>query len=303
MKAVFYERAGPASEVLELGELPIPQRGKGEVLVKVCYTAVNPVDWKLREAKSPGYKFVPGADLAGIVEAADPESVFPPGTRIFAMVDMLRSVTTAGGEKIHYGGAAEYASVPENLVARVPDNISLREAAGVPLVGLTALQNLLKAGLGHRGTGKGRHLLVHAGAGGVGNWAIQLGKVAGARVSTTCSPKNNEFCTGLGADHCVDYHTTRFENLKDVDTAFDLMGGDYELRSLKMLPSNGHYLNIMNSGWSNKLGGGTIGHIVGYAFAAWQYFIQQHLVGPNYHFTIVAPKGKQVSGLLNLYKY
>ena len=177
------------------------------------------------------------------------------------------------------------------------------------MVGLTALQNLVKAGLGERNVGEGRHLLVHAGAGGVGNWAIQLGKIAGARVSTTCSPKNNEFCRSLGADHCVDYTSARFEEelgamaadsgMPPVDTAFDLMGGDYELRTLKMLPSAGHYLNIMNSGWATKLGG-MVGQMVGFAFAAYQYFVAQHLVGPHYHFTIVEPSGAQL-GLLAEY--
>jgi len=302
MRAVWYEQSGTAQEVLKFGSLPTPTRKKGEVLVEVHFSSVNPVDFKLRKDMSPGCKFIPSADLSGIVVDADDSCAFCAGDRVFALIDMLGSVATSVG-KVHYGGCAEYVAVPERHLARVPEEVSLEEAAGVPLVALTALQNLKKAGLVESGSGAGRHLLVLAGAGGVGNWAIQLGKVTGCEVTATASSHNHQFLKLLGADRCIDYNTEdwvgQVKALQKVpDSVFDLMGGDDELRSLRLLPRSGHYMNIMNSGWVTKYG--KPGFIVTMAMVAMYRGLLQHVIGPNYYFTIVAPNGQQLGHIADL---
>lgn len=302
MRAAWYESAGQADSVLRFGNLPMPKRSKGQILVEVHFSSVNPVDFKLRKDVPPGCKFVPSADLAGTVVESDASSAFKSGDRVFAMVPMMGSVATTVG-KVHYGGCAEYAVVKEEHLARVPDEVSLEAAAGVPLVALTAVQNLRKAGLSEKGVGAGRHMLVLAGAGGVGNWAIQLGKVAGCEVSATASSRNHEFLRDLGADRCVDYNTEdwaasakEFTNVPD--TVFDLMGGDDEVRSLRLLPRNGHYLNIMNSGWVTKFG--KPGFMITLGMVGLYRGVLQHVIGPNYHFTIVDPNGTQLQYISDL---
>lgn len=300
MRAAWYESAGSAESVLQYGELPLPTRQHGTVLIEVHFSSVNPVDFKLRKDMPPYCKFVPSADLAGVVVASDASSVFKPGDRVFAMVPMLGSVSTHVG-KVHYGGCAEYAAVNENHLARVSDAVSLEAAAGVPLVALTAVQNLKKAGLAEKGTGAGRHMIVLAGAGGVGNWAVQLAKVAGCEVSATASGRNHEFLRDLGADHCIDYNTQDWAAAAKKlapDTVFDLMGGDDEIRSLRLLPRDGHYLNIMNSGWVTKFG--KPGFVVGMGMVGLYRAMLQHIIGPNYSFTIVEPNGEQLQRVSDL---
>ena len=169
---VWHERSGPSSVIVE-GMLPMPTRSCGEVLIAVRATSVNPKDWKGRIAASPGCKSLLGEDVAGVVVACDPSSPFPVGTRVFAMMNMLawrgdtrffksdgsyvpkseprRPESTAAGA-VRWGASGQYVPIEERFVARIPDNVSFEEAASVPLVALTALQNLRNAGLGAEGS-------------------------------------------------------------------------------------------------------------------------------------------------------
>lgn len=146
-------------------------------------------------------------------------------------------------------------------------------------------------------------MVVLAGAGGVGNWAIQLGKVAGCRVSTTASSRNHKFLEELGADHCIDYNTQDWaaaakELEQPPDIVFDLMGGDDEIKSLRLLPRNGHYMNILNSGWMTKFG--KPGFVIAMGMVGVYRGLLQHMIGPNYYFTIVDPNGKQLQHIADL---
>ena len=135
----------------------------------------------------------------------------------------------------------------------------------------------------------------------LGSFAIQLASKYGLDVFTTCSERNVEYCTSLGASHCIDYNKVAFEDVaKDMDYIIDTMGGDYELRSMKCIKSSGYYVNIMNSGWATKWSSGktdgvsgvdsTIGSMIGYAYAAYRILVAP-VVGPYYKFHVCQPDG------------
>jgi len=189
-----YDRYGTA-DVLELRDVPAPVPGPGEVLVRVAAAAVNPADWRLRSgqfrlAMRLRFPFVPGCDLAGVVEAVGDGVVgLRPGQAVFAMQD-----TRVGG------ACAELVVVPRAQLAPAPAGLSLLEAASVPLCGLTALQALRdRARLA-----PGQALLVHGGAGGVGSLAVQVGRVLGASVTATCSVDACDLLHRLGVRTVLD---------------------------------------------------------------------------------------------------
>ncbi len=195
MRAIGFRRYGPP-EVLEAFELPRAEPGPGEVLIRVAAAGVNPADWALRGGQIRLFvrlklPFVPGSDVAGVVEAVGPGVTrVEPGEAVFAMTP------AASG-----GGYAEFVTVAEHDVARVPPELTLAEAASVPLAALTALQALRdKAGLG-----SGDHVLINGASGGVGTFAVQIAKAMGARVTATCSGRNVALVRGLGADEVLDY--------------------------------------------------------------------------------------------------
>jgi NADPH:quinone reductase-like Zn-dependent oxidoreductase len=195
IRAFGFRRYGPP-EVLETLEVPLPEPGPGEVLIRVAAAGVNPADWALRSGRLRPFvrlklPFVPGSDVAGVVEeTGEGVTKFVPGEAVYAMTP-----TTEGG------GYAEYVVVSADNAARVPSGISLGEAGAVPLVSLTALQALRdKAELA-----SGEHVLIHGASGGVGSCAVQIAKRLGARVTAACSGRNVELVRGLGADEVVDY--------------------------------------------------------------------------------------------------
>src|SRR5438105_4618505 len=181
---------------LELLDLPRPQPGPNDLLVKVRAASVNPVDFKIRDGGVKvliPYEFplVLGNDLAGDVESVGAGVTrFKPGDAIYARLD-----------KDRIGAFAEHALVSESACALKPAGLDYVEAASLPLVGLTAWQALID--LGH--LARGQKVLIHAGSGGVGTFAIQLAKHLGATVATTASAKNHELVRSLGADLAIDY--------------------------------------------------------------------------------------------------
>ncbi|MBP9655176.1 MAG: NADP-dependent oxidoreductase, partial [Rhodocyclaceae bacterium] len=201
MKAAFIRRYG-GSDVVELGELPEPQAGPGELLVEVHAASVNPVDFKIRDGLLKpiipfGFPLILGNDLSGTVKAVGAGVTrFRPGDAVFARMDKKR-----------IGAFAEFAVVAEADAALKPANLSHIEAAAVPLAGLTAWQALFEIG----GLKAGQKVLIHAGSGGVGSFAIQLARHAGATVATTAGARNAELVRSLGADIVIDYKSQRFE--------------------------------------------------------------------------------------------
>lgn len=236
-RAVVINEYGGKEKLAE-AKVSLPELGADQVLVKVAATSINPIDWKLREGYLKqmfpwSFPIILGWDVAGeIVEVGQKVKDYHVGDRIFARPETTR-----------YGTYADYTIVDSNLLAPVPESIAFTEAAAVPLAGLTALQALFD----HGSLKAGEKVLIHAGAGGVGTYAIQLAKNAGAYVITTASPRNHELVKKLGADEVIDYHTTDFEEvLTDIDLVFDTMGGEIQKKSFSVLKEHGRLISVLS---------------------------------------------------------
>jgi NADPH:quinone reductase-like Zn-dependent oxidoreductase len=237
MKAIrFHEPGGP--EVLRLEDLPRPVPKAGEVLVKVHAAGVNPVDWKLRQNGGKGFgpplPQVPGFDIAGVVSAVGADvKRFAVGDAVFGYLSLQRG-----------GAYAEYAIALEGELAPKPETLSFNEAAGVPLAALTAWQALVESAE----LQSGQAVLIHAGAGGVGHFAVQIAKARGAHVIATASERNHEFLEQLGADEVIDYTRQRFEDsVEGVDAVLDPIGGDTQARSIGVLAKGGILVSIVGA--------------------------------------------------------
>jgi NADPH2:quinone reductase len=244
MKAVVFDAFG-GPERLRIAEVHKPAPAAGEVLIEVRCASVNPVDWKIREgmlAEMFPYEFpiVPGWDAAGVVAAVGKgETGFRAGDRVYAYCRK---------PKIRHGTYAEFVTMAADAVAPMPGNIDFAAASTIPLAGLTAWQSLFDAAK----LSAGQKVLVHAGAGGVGSYAIQFAKHAGATVYTTARRQNHEYVKGLGADAAIDYAR---ENVVDavralapggVDLVYDTVGGPVQKESYRALKPGGMLVSIVN---------------------------------------------------------
>jgi NADPH:quinone reductase-like Zn-dependent oxidoreductase len=236
MKAVVIDKYGGVDE-LQIRDMPVPALSNYDVLIEIHAASVNPVDWKVREGylrKMIPYKFpiIPGWDAAGIVKETGPlASIYKRGDRVFSRTDISRD-----------GTYAEYVAVNEELVALMPDNLSFTEAAAVPLACQTAWQALVETAF----LKECDKVLVHAGAGGVGSFAIQIAKNREAYVATTCSSNNVALVKSLGADEVVDYTKTDFsEALHDFDLVLDTVGGEVYQKSFKVLKKGGTLISLL----------------------------------------------------------
>lgn len=237
MKAIVINQYG-GKEQLKEREIEKQAPGDNQVVVKLHATSINPIDWKLREGylKSSlpfDFPIVLGWDAAGVVdEVGKNVTEFKIGDRVFA-----RPETT------NRGTYAEYTVVDSHLLARIPENVSFEEAACVPLAGLTAWQCLFDFGQ----VKSGDKVLIHAGAGGVGSFAIQFAKNAGAYVATTAGTHNVEFLKSLGADEVIDYKKEDFETvLEDFDFVLDSLGGEIQEKSFTVLKNGGKLASIVS---------------------------------------------------------
>ncbi|MDK1472914.1 NADP-dependent oxidoreductase [Streptomyces sp. 549] len=235
MRAVTFSRHGDGS-VLELTDRPVPQPGDGEVLVEVRAAGVNPIDWKFREgAVSFGQPFPQGMgwDVAGVVAGGAPSGGaggaggFTAGDEVYGMLPLTSP-----------GAYQRFAVVPASALAPRPAGLPLGQAAAVPMAALTAWQSLDAAG-----DLAGRRVLVHAGAGGVGHFAVQFAKVRGAHVLATASPRNRDFLVGLGVDEVVD-RTSGGLPVEPVDVVVDAVGGDVQRNSWKVLNPGGTLVTL-----------------------------------------------------------
>jgi len=237
MKAIVLNGIGDTS-VLKMANLPLPEIGNDEVLVQVKAISINPVDVKTRSGSGiyPVLKnevpIILGWDLAGIIiKKGKDVSHFSINDEVFGMVNF------PGHGKTY----AEYVSVPASHLAKKPVNISFEEAAATTLAALTAYQALFIKG----NIQKSDKVLIHAAAGGVGHFAVQFSRYAGAYVVGTSSSKNREFVLSLGADEQVDYKGTELEDkINGVTLCLDTIGGDNIRRSLKRMSPGGTLISI-----------------------------------------------------------
>ena len=237
MKAVrIHGYGGP--EVLHYEDASIPQLNPDDLLIRVRAAAINPVDWKIREGYLQGVlnhqlPLTLGWDVSGEVAAVGPEVTrFTIGDAVYARPNIERD-----------GGYAEYIAVKASEAAIKPVRLDHDHAAAVPLAALTAWQSLVDAAQ----LRAGQTVLIHAAAGGVGSFAVQLAKARGAKVIATASAVNIGLVMELGADQFVDYTRTRFEEVaKDVDVVFDTIGGETQARSWSVLKPGGMLVSVVS---------------------------------------------------------
>jgi len=237
MKAIILKDFGGV-ENLELTEKQIPAPGANEVLIKLSAISINPVDVKTRSGKGIAglikdqLPVILGWDISGaITEIGAGVSRFKTGDEVFAMLAFPGLGNTY----------AEYVVAKANELAIKPENVSHNDAAAASLAALTAWQALTT----HANVQAGQRVLIHAAAGGVGHYAVQMAKHLGAYVIGTASAVNRDFVLASGADEHVDYQAQPFEEvIQDIDFVLDSMGGDYIDRSLKVTKQGGTIISI-----------------------------------------------------------
>ncbi|MEZ3155711.1 NADP-dependent oxidoreductase [Microbacterium sp. BWR-S6Y] len=244
MDAVVLDEPGSA-QALRVDRVAVPTPVLSEVLVRVVAAGVNPIDAKTRAGRGmssaiEAWPAVLGLDLSGVVVRAPFDAhPFPVGTEVYGMVAVPRTP----------GAYAEYAVVPTLSLARKPVSLSHVEAAGVPVAALTAWGLVVETALAHQG----QRILIHAGSGGVGHFAVQFAAYFGAHVIATGSPRNLDWLRELEAAEVVDYTTTRFEDVVDtVDVVIDLIGNvadDTGTRSLDVLRPGGLLIEVPTGAW------------------------------------------------------
>lgn len=224
-------RAYGGPEVMALEETPVPHPGPGQLLIRVRAASVNPIDWKMRRGLLAG--IVPlafprtlGRDCAGEVAAlGEGVTGFAPGAMVAGVADPRTD-----------GTHAEFALLPASQVAPMPAGLDPIAAASLCVAGVSAYIALVEVAQ----VGVGQRVLVHAGAGGVGSLAIQIGKHLGAEVLVTASAANRAYCIGLGAARVIDYRSEDFvAAAAPCDVVLDTLGGETHLRSQRALGSGG----------------------------------------------------------------
>ncbi|GAA1055320.1 NADPH:quinone reductase [Agromyces luteolus] len=244
MRALVVDETGEGA-TFRMADVPAPIRVQDEVLVRVIAAGVNPIDRKTKlgrgvSAAISSYPAILGLDFAGVVEevpyAAHPLKV---GDRVYGMGRVPRMT----------GTYAEVVAIPSMSVAPMPIGTGFVEAAGIPCAALTAWGAVVDVARAH----DGQRMLIHAGAGGVGHFAVQLAAYFGAQVTATGSPRNADFLRSLGAQHVIDHTSERFEEVAgEQDVVIDLIGNvidDTGTRSLDVIRRGGLVVNVPTKSW------------------------------------------------------
>lgn len=235
MKALQLVKYGEIKDSLAFNEVNKPTVQATDVLIEVRAAAINPIDKSIILGNLQGLIPIPfpsttAYDVSGIVvEKGDEVSNFEIGDLVYARVPQEQM-----------GTIAEYVAVNNIAVSKKPGNISFEEAASIPLAGLTALQSLEYVGI--KANDK---VLIHAGSGGVGSFAIQYAKAKGAYVYTTTSTNNVQWVKALGADRVIDYKTEDYKTIvTDADIVFDTLGQNYTLEAFKVIKQGGKVVSV-----------------------------------------------------------
>ncbi|MEP6464657.1 MAG: NADP-dependent oxidoreductase [Parafilimonas sp.] len=238
MKALQLVKYGDIKDSLAFNEVSEPAIQANDVMIEIKAAAINPIDkgivaGNLQRILALQLPATLGYDVSGIVvEKGDEVNNFEVGDLVYSRVPQEQM-----------GTLAEYVAVSSYAVSKKPANISFEEAAGLPLAGLTALQSLEAAGLK-----KNDKVLIHAGSGGVGSFAIQYAKNKGAYVYTTTGTDNVKWVKELGADSVIDYKTEDYKTIvKDADIVFDTLGKNYTLEAFKVIKQGGKVVSVMGS--------------------------------------------------------
>lgn len=232
MKAVRIHRFG-GPEVLQLDDIAPPGAADGKILIRVMAASVNPVDYKIRNGEYPrvteaDLPITLGRDVAGVVETAG--GGFSAGDEVYAHLDW------------DDGGYAQFALCAPSGIAAKPASLDMIQAAAVPLAATTAWQGLFD----HGQLKAGERVLIHGASGGVGAFAVQFARIAGAEVIATASADEADRVSAYGATQVIDYKVERFEDeVHDVDLVFDLIGKDTQDRSFQTLKRGGRLISAV----------------------------------------------------------
>jgi NADPH:quinone reductase-like Zn-dependent oxidoreductase len=232
MQALVIDRLG-GPEVYRLAEMPVPEPGQGQVQIRVEGAGMNPVDWKIREGMYhsemlPDFPAITLREFSGVV------TKLGPGAHTCHVNDAVYGIT-------EMGAAAEFTVAPETAIGKRPRTLEPAQAAVVPLAGMTAWQALFD----HGHLISGERVLIHAAAGGVGTYAVQLAKWKGAYVIGTASKSHHDAIMELGADEVIDYHDRPFDDLiHGMDLVLHSIGQDQVLASLSCLKEGGRLVAI-----------------------------------------------------------
>ena len=235
MKALQLVKYGEIKDSLTFNEVSKPIIQAKDVLIEVKAAAINPIDKFIIQGNLQGLLPIPlpstiAYDVSGIVaEKGDEVNNFEIGDLVYSRVPQEQM-----------GTIAEFVAVTSVAVSKKPGNITFEEAASLPLAGLTAFQSL-----GYAGIKENDKVLIHAGSGGVGSFAIQYAKAKGAYVYTTTSTDNVMWVKELGADRVIDYKTEDYKTIvKDADIVFDTLGNDYSLETFELIKQGGKVVSV-----------------------------------------------------------
>lgn len=288
MRAVVLSGYGDENKI-QFREMPVPVIKDFEILVEVYAAAINPVDIKiLKKQMWPIIRFkfplILGTDLSGkVIKIGSKVTKFKVGDEVFASISTYQ-----------LGAFAEMVAIREMDASLKPENLNFEEAASIPLVGLTVYQALKSTAK----LSKDQKVFIKAGSGGIGTFAIQFAKTLGAEVATTTSSKNTDWVKALGADHVIDYHAQKFEDvLKNYDVVLDSVDGDDISRGFKILKKGGHLLSIIgppNSEFAKRLN-------IGFPLSFVMSLIGRKVTnlakkyGVRFTFVFVEPSGAQLN--------
>ena len=231
MRAARLHAAG-GPEALRVETVPVPAPAAGELLIRVHFASVNPVDWKLQEAGRLKFPATPGGDFSGEVIGVGS------GVTDFKCGDLVAGIVN---QRERSGSYAEYLTVPATEVVPKPSTFSMAEAAAYPTVAVAAWRFLVKGA----DVKAGERVFVPGGAGGVGSVAVQLAKTKGAYVITSASARNHDYLRSIGADEVIDYRAVQFEEVvRNVDVVVDTVGGDTLARADKVLRDGGRLISM-----------------------------------------------------------
>ncbi|MGH0523163.1 NADP-dependent oxidoreductase [Bacillus cereus] len=291
MKAMIIDRYGKVP--MRMAEVPTPEINEYEVLAEIHAASINPIDFKIRDGKVKmllkyEMPLILGNDFAGVItKVGSKVTRFKVGDEIYARP-----------RKNKIGTFAEYIAIHEDDIALKPKNLSFEEAASIPLVGLTSYQALHDI----MQLQKGQKILIHAGSGGVGTFAIQLAKIMGAIVTTTASEAGANLVTSLGADEIINYKTEKFEDiLQNYDAVFDTIGGATLEKSFNIIKRGGNIVSVSgmpNARFGKEFGSGFFKTLL-FSLASKKLTALEKKHNAQYSFLFMKPSGDQLRTIAN----
>ncbi|PFN02467.1 NADP-dependent oxidoreductase [Bacillus cereus] len=291
MKAMIIDKYGKVP--MRMAEVPTPEINEYEVLAEIHAASINPIDFKIRDGKVKmllkyEMPLILGNDFSGVItKVGSKVTRFKVGDEIYARP-----------RKNKIGTFAEYIAIHEDDIALKPKNLSFEEAASIPLVGLTSYQALHDI----MQLQKGQKILIHAGSGGVGTFAIQLAKIMGATVTTTASEAGADLVKSLGADEIINYKTEKFEEiLKDYDAVFDTIGGTTLEKTFNIIKSRGNIVSVSgmpNARFGREFGSGFFKTFL-FSLASKKLTALEKKHNAQYSFLFMKPSDDQLRTIAN----